>query len=52
MRITKDTLGVDSEIKIWLHKEEDRTILKGWIENGPLWTSITIKYSGRKAELR
>lgn len=50
--VHKDLFGIDSKAKIWVHKEPDHTILKCWVENGPLWTSINLNYSGRKAGLK
>lgn len=50
--VHKELFGVNSEAKIWIHKEKDHTVLKCWIKNGPLWTSIILEYSGTKADLR
>jgi len=49
--VTADMFGVDSKAKIWINKDEDHTLLKWWIENGPLWTSVVIIYSGEKSDL-
>ena len=50
-RVNKELFGVDSKAKLWIHKKKDHTVLKCWIENGPLWTSINVTYSGSKSEL-
>lgn len=50
--VHKSLFGVDSKAKIWVHKEADHTLLKCWVENGPLWTSVNLNYSGSKAGLR
>jgi len=48
----KDVFGMDSKVRIWIDTEEGHNILKYWIDDGPLWTSITITYKGKKSELR
>ena len=48
----KDVFGIDSKVKIWIDKGEGHNILKYWIDDGPLWTSITITYKGNMADLR
>lgn len=50
--VTSDMFGIDSKSKIWINQDEDHTILKWWIENGPLWTSIVMQYNGKKSELK
>jgi len=50
--VTADMFGIDSKAKIWVDKDEGHTLLKWWIENGPLWTSITLVYTGKKSDLK
>lgn len=51
-KVETQLFGIDSKAKIWINKEKDHTILKFWIENGPLWTSIKVQYSGKKSDLK
>lgn len=51
-QVNHDLFGIDSKAKMWVNKDEDHTILKWWIENGPLWTSVIIQYTGKKSELK
>lgn len=50
--VDEDLFDLDSKVRFWVHKNPDHTILKCWIENGPLWTSITLEYDGKKSWLR
>lgn len=48
LQLKEDLLGVDSSAKMWLDKKDkNHTLLKGWVKEGPLWTSITIQYTGK-----